>query len=169
MQRLSTTDPLTGLFNRGNMFAHGKRELSRAIRYGNSLSLVLLDIDQLKEINEVSGHFAGDKVIKALANFLQETCRRSDVVGRLSGKELLLLLPETELKMAMAVAEKWRDAISELKVNLDRDNSIAFNCSIGVTSASKEEQFEVLLKNVESNLQAAKAAGGNQVACEEQE
>ena len=164
MQRLATTDALTGTFNRKSMFDHGKRELSRAIRYGNSLSLVLFDIDQLKVINEQSGHYAGDQVITALADFLGENCRHSDIVGRLSGEEFLLLLPETEVSMACMVAEKWRTAVEQLEINVD-GNSIRFNCCVGVGSLENEDRFDVVLKKAEASLQEAKALGGNTVVC----
>ncbi len=72
MKRLATTDPLTGIFNRNNVFDHGRRELSRARRYGHDLSMVLVEVDQLKEINEAVGHYAGDKVIQTLADFLKK-------------------------------------------------------------------------------------------------
>lgn len=162
MKRLVTTDPLTGIYNRETMFAHGKREVSRTMRYGNRLSVVLLDIDQLKLINDASGHYAGDQIIKALSVFLLDNCRQSDVIGRLSGKEFLLILPETEVSMAYMVAEKWRAAIDDLNVTVDGVN-IDFTCSIGVSGLGNEDRFEVLLKKVEENLQQAKISGGNQV------
>ena len=164
MQRLVTMDALTGIFNRKSMFDHGKRELSRAIRYGNSLSLVLFDIDQLKEINEEFGYYGGDQVIQALASFLEEHCRHSDVIGRLSGQEILVLLPETEISMAGMVAEKWREEIKELEVQIDAKN-VQFNCSVGVSSLENEDRFDVVLEKAESSLQEAKALGGNTVVC----
>jgi len=164
MQRLATTDPLTGVYNRENMFEHGKRELSRAMRYGHNLSLALFDIDQLKEINEKSGHYAGDKVIQALADFLTKNCRQSDVIGRLSGEELLVLLPETKVIIACTVAEKWREGIERLQINIDGKN-IKFNCSIGVSALENEDKFSVILNKVEDNLEEAKALGGNTVVC----
>lgn len=162
MQRLATTDPLTGIYNRGSMFGHGKRELSRAIRYGHSLSLILVSIDQLKEINENSGHFAGDQVIKKLTDFLQESCRHSDVLGRFSGEEMLLLLPETNISMATMVAEKWCAAVEQLVVEVDAEE-IRFTCSIGASSLTHEDRFDVLLQKVEANLQQAKSSNGNKV------
>ena len=162
MLRLATTDALTGVFNRRSMFDHGEREMSRAQRYDHSLSMVLLDIDQLKKINEVSGHYAGDQVIKALADFLKEACRHSDIIGRLSGEEILLLLPETEEKMALMVAEKWRVAVEQLQVR-DGDGNIHFSCSIGVIGLTKEERFEDVLKKIEANLEESKNSGGNKV------
>ena len=162
MKRLATTDPLTGIYNRETMFGHGKRELSRAMRYGHSLSLALLDIDQLKQINEHSGHYAGDLVIKKISDILQEKCRQSDVIGRLSSKEFLLILPETDSSLAFLVAEKWRAAIDELSISVDNEE-INFTCSVGVAGLANEDRFEVLLKNVETNLHQAKISGGNQV------
>lgn len=167
MKRLVTTDPLTGIYNRETMFAHGKREISRTMRYGHRLSVVLLDIDQLKQINEESGHYAGDQIIKALSAFLLDSCRQSDVIGRLSSKEFLLILPETEVSMAYMVAEKWRTTIEELNVTVDGVN-IDFSCSIGVSGLGNEDRFEVLLKKVEANLQQAKISGGNQVVSNDQ-
>jgi len=164
MKRLTTMDALTGIYNRKSMFDHGKRELSRAIRYGNSLSLIILDIDKLKEINDNHGQFAGDQVIQALANFLLEHCRTSDIVGRLSSEEMLLLLPETEVSMAAMVAEKWRDGIAQLRVNVG-DKDIKFRCSIGVSSLENEDNFEIVLNKAGNSLGDAKDLGGDTVVC----
>jgi len=164
MKRLATTDPLTGVFNRENLFDHGRRELSRAIRYGHNLSLVLFEIDQLKEINEEFGHYAGDKVIQCLSDFLKENCRQSDIIGRFSSKEVLLLLPETGVKPTAVVAEKWRVAVEKLQVNVD-NNVISFHCSLGVSALENEEKFSTVLNKAEANLQEAKASGGNIVVC----
>jgi len=165
MQRLITTDALTGIFNRKSMFEHGNREISRALRYGHHLSLVLFDIDQLKEINEKSGHYAGDQVIQVLAEFIKKNCRYSDIAGRLSGEELLILLPETDVRMAAVVAEKWRVEIRALEIEISEDESLNFNCSIGVSSLENEDRFDVVLDKAEANLQEAKALGGNTVVC----
>ena len=162
MQRLATTDALTGVFNRKSMFDHGTRELSRAKRYSHSLSMVIVDIDQLMKINVKSGHFAGDQVIRSLTDFLKEACRHSDIIGRLSGEEFLLLLPETEEKMALMVADKWRKGVEQIQIR-DGDGNITFSCSIGVGSLKDEERFDDLLKKVEANLQQAKSSGGNTV------
>ncbi|MCP4123090.1 MAG: diguanylate cyclase [Bacteroidetes bacterium] len=164
MHRLATTDPLTGVYNRENMFGHGNREISRAIRYGHNLSVALFDIDQLKEINENSGHYAGDKVIQRLADFLKKNCRQSDVIGRLSGEEILVLLPETSVIVACTVAEKWREGIERLQINLDSED-IKFSCSIGVSALENEDKFSAILKKAEDNLEEAKALGGNTVVC----
>lgn len=167
MKRLATTDPLTGVYNRESMFSHGKRELSRAMRYGNSLSMVLMDIDQLKTINTTYGHYIGDQVIKTLTEFLLKSCRQSDVLGRLSSKELLIILPETDVNMAYIVAEKWRASIEEMSIEID-DIEVKFSCSVGVSGLANEDRFEVLLKKLETNLQQAKVSGGNQVVSNEQ-
>jgi len=164
MRRLATRDALTGAYNREIMFAHGKRELSRAMRYGSTLSVVLIDIDQLNVINERWGYYFGDQVIKTLTDFLLDNCRHSDVVGRFSSKEVLILLPETDVSMAFMVAEKWRITIKSLDVKAD-GALINFNCSIGVSGLSNEDQFEALLKKVESNLLQSKALGGDKVTC----
>ncbi len=167
MRRLATRDAMTGIYNREVMFAHGKREISRAIRYGNSFSLILVDIDQLNEINEKWGHFAGDEVIKSLTNFMLENCRHSDVVGRFSSEEILILLPETDVSMAFMVAEKWRMSVKSLEVKTDGAH-IKFNCSFGVSGLANEDRFEPLLKKVESNLLQAKTAGGDRVICNDE-
>ncbi len=163
MKRLATTDPLTGVFNRENMFNHGRRELSRAIRYKHNLSLVLIEIDQLREINKKFGHYSGDAVIQTLTDFLKKNCRQSDIIGRLGSNEILLLLPETEVKPATDVAEKWRAGVEVLQVHVDK-KLIQINCSFGVSSMEDEDKFEVVLNKVKSNLQEAKASGGNRVA-----
>jgi len=96
---------------------------------------------------------------------IKKNCRYSDIAGRLSGEELLILLPETDVRMAAVVAEKWRVEIRALEIEISEDESLNFNCSIGVSSLENEDRFDVVLDKAEANLQEAKALGGNTVVC----
>src|SRR5476651_657861 len=110
---LATTDGLTALFNRRHFEELARAEWARFQRYGRPLSLLLLDIDKFKSINDRSGHDAGDLVLKAVAHICQTTKRQPDVLARIGGEEFALLLPETDEAAAEIVAERFRNAIAD--------------------------------------------------------
>ncbi|HZX79589.1 MAG TPA: GGDEF domain-containing protein, partial [Lysobacter sp.] len=113
LQRLVHRDPLTGLFNRRSLFEHAAREQARCERYGMPLSLVMLDIDAFKAVNDTRGHAAGDAVICETAARVACALRDADTAFRLGGEEFLVLLPSTGLDAAVAVAERLRRAIAD--------------------------------------------------------
>ncbi len=109
--RRSERDPLTGLANHGHFWATLAVELGRADRYGRSLSLVMLDVDQFKRFNDRHGHLAGDRALGDIARLLEASCRDSDSVARYGGEEFAAILPETDRSGALSVAEKMRAAV----------------------------------------------------------
>ncbi len=106
--RLSTIDPLTGLFNRGFFFAALEREIARSARSGRGFCLLMMDLDELKTINDRLGHFHGDRVLRAVGDVVNESGRRIDTTARYGGDEFVVLLPETDPTGAFVLAEKIR-------------------------------------------------------------
>jgi diguanylate cyclase (GGDEF)-like protein len=138
-------------------------ELERGHRYQQPTSLIMMDADYFKNVNDTYGHIAGDKVLVALAQLLTREIRSSDLVARYGGEEFMLLLPETPLEEAQGTAERIRRTVAETPVRVD-DQTIRFTISLGVTSSeSAGQDFESLLKEADQRLYQAKQSGRNRV------
>jgi diguanylate cyclase (GGDEF)-like protein len=161
LRRLVHRDPLTGLFNRRSLFEHAAREQARCERYGTPLSLVMLDIDEFKSVNDTYGHGAGDDVICETAARVAFTLRDVDAAFRLGGEEFLILLPSTALDDAVAVAERLRVAISEAPVAaIGRQVTASF----GVTELGRgREDWETAMRRADTALYRAKDEGRDRV------
>lgn len=159
LTRLSTTDRLTQVFNRSKLDAVLVEELARAARYRLSLSVVLVDIDHFKRVNDTHGHLVGDDVLVRFAGLLRESIRGVDKVGRWGGEEFLIVLPGTDLPQALRVAEKLRLSIAAGSFPVvDRQTA-----SFGVTSLRPEDSLETMLGRADAALYRAKEGGRNQV------
>jgi len=157
-------DYLTGLSNRRHFMAQGEAELSRAIRYDKPLSLMMLDIDFFKNVNDTYGHQMGDTVLQVLSKICQDTLRQVDVAGRLGGEEFAVILPETTSEEALDVAERLRKAIVNTDVTIPVGLPIHFTVSIGVTTLNnKDVNIDMLLHQADQALYEAKEAGRNRV------
>ncbi len=133
MARMALTDMLTGTYNRAHFDATLEAELSRSRRSKRPVSLLMIDMDHFKSINDSHGHSAGDQVLKAAARVLRETTRRSDVVCRYGGEEFSVILPDTSNKNALITAEKIRKAMASLQVTCG-DQTIGVTVSIGISA-----------------------------------
>ncbi len=164
LKRQAHIDYLTGISNRGRFMELAEQELNRAVRYGNPLSIFMMDIDYFKRVNDTHGHKVGDIVLKKLAEICQQTLREVDVIGRLGGEEFAILLPETGIGEAAEAAERLKEAIENTKVPLESGLPLQFTVSIGVSSlTSKEDNMDVLLNRADQALYQAKNAGRNRV------
>ena len=163
MQELATRDPLTGVFNRRHFFQLARSELERAGRYLRPISLLMLDADYFKRINDTYGHLAGDQVLQAITARCRETLREIDVVARYGGEEFLVLLPETGAAAALLVAERLRERIGREPVPTDV-GPVEVRVTLGVASYEQGQPGTVdeLLDRVDKALYAAKGAGRNQ-------
>ena len=166
MRYLAAMDPLTGVANRRQLVLCGEEELARTRRYHGQLSLVMVDIDRFKAINDRWGHATGDRVIQAVAEAMVAITREQDVVGRLGGEEFLLILTETDEQGAIANAERLRESIQNMETVKSDDNQIVrFTISVGVTTyCPGEVSFAGMLGWADKALYAAKNGGRNQVA-----
>ncbi|MBX5483882.1 MAG: GGDEF domain-containing protein [Myxococcaceae bacterium] len=161
--RLTTMDGLTQIFNRRYFEEALDREISRCRRYGRALSLILIDIDHFKLINDTYGHLAGDHVLKQLASTVKTKIRREDVFARYGGEEFALLLPEVEARGAQAMAEKTRRLVEAQKFRFDRQ-TIPVTISLGLATMSPgERDGKELIRAADEKLYAAKQSGRNRV------
>lgn len=164
LERLANTDPLTGLANRRHFMEVLNREIERAERYERPLSLVLLDLDHFKKVNDTHGHAAGDDVLKEAAQALLSVCRDVDLAARWGGEELALLLPETDGFGARTVAERVRERIAARGYSSPSGQAFRVTGSLGVASLSRDiATGEALLQATDEALYQAKAAGRNRV------
>ena len=163
LKALALKDALTGLYNRGSFDTKLKDEFNRSKRYGRELSLLMLDIDFFKKVNDTYGHQAGDEALKAIADIISSTVRLTDYSARYGGEEFLVILPETGREKAVEVAERIRLYIEEKEINVLEDKTIHLTVSIGVSTSSNCNSEEKLLKDVDSALYKAKEGGRNKV------
>lgn len=164
LTRQAHIDYLTGVYNRRHFMARAEQELHRAIRYSSPLSMLMLDIDHFKKINDRYGHKIGDVVLKVVASVCQSTLRSVDILGRMGGEEFAVLLPETDKASAIDVAERLRQAIAATNVPLEEGLPVQFSASIGISSlSSADDNIDVLLNHADSALYEAKNSGRNKV------
>lgn len=164
VEKISITDPLTGAFNRRALTDQCKAEIQRATRYERDLSLILLDVDNFKTINDQHGHKIGDSVLRATVQTIRQNIRASDRVFRFGGDEFVVLLPETSKTEALETAERIRDGLARLRIENEQQQHIAVYVSLGVTSLIPGDTLESLLHRADMALYQAKEAGKNQVA-----
>ncbi|MDF1630056.1 MAG: diguanylate cyclase [Alcanivoracaceae bacterium] len=167
LQELSDSDGLTGLRNRRYLDNYLDREVTRCFRYQHPLSLILLDIDHFKQFNDRFGHHIGDDCLRMVAEQLRHcVARDSDIVARYGGEEFCIVLPETEMEGARAVAERIRRRIAETPFRVGRDN-ITVTISAGVTCAvpTSPDHGAALLQRADEGLYQSKNDGRNRVTC----
>ncbi|MDP2957025.1 MAG: diguanylate cyclase [Longimicrobiales bacterium] len=163
LERLAHTDPLTELANRRHFMETLMREVYRADRYRHPLSIVILDLDRFKGVNDTHGHAAGDDVLRDAATALRSVCRDVDMAARLGGEEMALLLPETDLPGARIVAERVRECIAATPHRSPVGDPFRVTASFGVATAKPGTTSETLLQAADEALYRAKRAGRNQV------
>ncbi|MDH5216877.1 MAG: GGDEF domain-containing protein [Gammaproteobacteria bacterium] len=159
----ATRDELTGVENRWSFFSKFEQEIRRAKRYRQNLSLVLIDVDNFKRINDSFGHRAGDVLLQSLACSVSPLLRDSDVFGRLGGDEFAILMPSTDIAQAREVANRINHLVSSSTVRVGSE-SIYFSISLGVASSfGKEIEKNSLLDSCDVALYKAKKSGRNTV------
>jgi two-component system cell cycle response regulator len=162
-RHLASTDSLTGLLNRRAFLDALERERARADRHDFRLSLLLLDVDHFKRINDQHGHAAGDLVLRGVADALQNVARRSDYVGRWGGEEFVLALPQTGAAGAMVAAERLRRAVQKTRHALPDGAQIQVTASLGVVSAESPWSVSALVGSADDAMYLAKGRGRNRV------
>jgi diguanylate cyclase (GGDEF)-like protein len=164
----SNTDPLTGVSNRRHFMPLLEREVSMAGRMEQKVSLVIVDIDHFKSINDAYGHPAGDEVIRKVAALCGGACRARDVVARIGGEEFAILLPDCDLDQAAMVAERVRQATDKALFVVHGREPIRFTASLGVAEFGGSDGSALdLFARADAALYAAKAAGRNRVIAAE--
>jgi diguanylate cyclase (GGDEF)-like protein len=164
VQQLSRLDSLTGVYNRRHLFELCQREFDRALRYGRGLSVVMIDLDQFKTVNDTCGHTTGDLVLAAVALRCRTHLRAIDVLGRYGGEEFTLMLPETDAALAQVAAERLRAEVSGSPIDTPA-GPITLTVSLGVAALNETcLTLAQLIQRADQALYAAKGAGRNQVA-----
>lgn len=162
---LSVTDPLTELVNRRHFFDAARFEFERTHRYNRTMSVLMVDIDHFKNINDAHGHAVGDLALREVAARIKRSVRTVDIVARYGGEEFIVLMPETGWYEASQVAERVRKSVSDSPIEDDIVTVMA-TLSIGVAEMDeKSRNIDQLIKYADQALYAAKEAGRNQVAC----
>jgi diguanylate cyclase (GGDEF)-like protein len=167
LSEASTRDSLTGLYNRWFVLEKIDSEINRALRHGAPMSLLMLDIDHFKRINDTWGHPAGDQVLQSIGRLLRESCRVYDVPGRYGGEEFCIVLPETKPVNTTVVAERIRRRLEETALACG-DGSVVVTASMGIAGMEQDSQGDVLspaalIERADRALYAAKSRGRNRV------
>jgi diguanylate cyclase (GGDEF)-like protein len=163
LRQATHCDDLTGVANRRAFFEAANLEIDRARHFPREISLITMDVDFFKQINDSHGHPAGDEVLRQLGALLMQNFRDVDIVARVGGEEFAVLLPSTGQEAATQIANRLREAVAAHSVQID-GRSIQFTLSGGVvTLRDKEESLDELMKRADRALYAAKAAGRNRI------
>jgi diguanylate cyclase (GGDEF)-like protein len=167
LSEISARDALTGLYNRWYVMEKIDSEMNRALRHGSPMSLLMLDIDHFKRVNDSFGHTVGDQVLKSVGQVLRESCRVYDVPGRYGGEEFCIVLPETRVGNTTAVAERIRSRLASTELPAGQ-GSITVTASIGVAGMDSVADEGVvspaaLIERADRALYAAKHHGRNRV------
>lgn len=158
----SYTDMLTGLGNRQSLEIASFREVRLAQRHSRALSLLVIDIDHFKSVNDLHGHLSGDAVLGHIAKVIKETLRDSDQVFRFGGEEFVALLTETAMEQAKLTGERIRSAIEATSI-ANGESNIRVTTSVGVASLTGDDDFKALFQRADAALYQAKSCGRNQV------
>lgn len=157
LEALSVTDKLTGLYNRLKLDETLLNEEQRVLRYKSRLSIILMDIDHFKRINDKLGHQAGDKVLQEVSKTIRDNVRKTDIVGRWGGEEFLIICPETGLDGVYTIAAKIREKLMEW----NQEKGISATASFGVAQLAKDENSADLIRKADRALYQAKECGRN--------
>lgn len=163
LRQIANADVLTGAMTRRAWKETAETEIRRARRYDHPLSLVVMDIDRFKTVNDTYGHAAGDEVIKALSGLMLDGIREQDHFGRYGGEEFVLLLPETDARQAFEVADRLRARFEALEIAAGKGLPLSCSCSMGVGALEEGDGLDDLIERVDRRLYAAKQQGRNRV------
>ncbi len=162
----ASRDPLTGLYNRGYLHEVLEREMARALRYGDVLSLLMIDLDDFKDVNDEFGHAAGDEVLRKVARMLRPGLRDGDVLARYGGDEFCVLLPNTDASAGTVVADRLRAQVAESAKDAEKGVRVLLSAGLATSQDVPEDAdgpTDMLLRLADQALYAAKKAGGDRV------
>jgi diguanylate cyclase (GGDEF)-like protein len=163
MQHLAVTDTLTGVYNRRGLLENGQPEINRSMRNARLLAVIMLDIDNFKQVNDNYSHTAGDQVLQALALLCQENLREADIIGRYGGEEFAILLTETDEDGAYPVAQRLRQSVAETPITTQH-GEVSITVSVGIAcNLGDNSNLAVLLDMADTAMYEAKRAGRNLV------
>jgi diguanylate cyclase (GGDEF)-like protein len=161
-KKLSVTDGLTGISNRPNMEQVLRSEFERSMRYGAPLSVVLLDVDNFKGVNDTYGHQKGDEILVAFASLLKKFCRANDTAARYGGEEFLMILPQSDAQGAFKIAERVREEMMKLNFTGNESNfSVTTSCGVVELDRDFIKSTDQLVAMADQALYEAKNSGRN--------
>jgi two-component system cell cycle response regulator len=163
LERLANFDSLTGLHNRQAILGRLHEAIHRAQRYGEDFSLIMLDLDHFKKVNDRYGHLTGDDVLEKVATLIRQNIRSIDITGRYGGEEFIIVLPKADLPSALAVAERIRNTIEMAEMKGSEGNVFAVTVSQGISSYKPGEDAHSLISRADDALYKAKENGRNRV------
>jgi two-component system cell cycle response regulator len=165
LEELATTDPLTRLLNRRAMLERLSAEVDRARRFRSQLSMLMVDVDYFKSINDQHGHLVGDTILRQLATLLANAARTVDVVARYGGEEFVMILPETATDGAVVFAERLREMVRQHRFEVDANRIFHLTCSVGVATfpSPRVTSTDDLFARADEALYRAKSGGRNLV------
>jgi len=162
-EEMAYNDELTGLNNRRAFFEQGYRIFKQSVRYNHSITIVMMDLDHFKNINDTYGHSAGDDVLKVISKQLKKMMREFDIIARMGGEEVAYILPETSKEEAVKLTERLRLEIENTSI-VYQEEKIKITASFGICScAALDETLESMLTKADDALYIAKKKGRNQV------
>ena len=167
LEAQSRTDDLTGGYNRRHILVELEREVERALRYGRHLSGMMIDIDDFKSVNDRYGHLAGDRVLKEMAEVLEHSLRKIDILGRYGGDEFLIILPESPPDVAKVVGERVRQNVAAHSF-LVHETTLHLTISIGLISFEDVQEIDpkAFIEKIDQAMFQAKRLGKNQISTE---
>ncbi|MFO8085804.1 MAG: diguanylate cyclase [Desulfobacterales bacterium] len=165
LQKLAITDGLTQLYNSRHFYNRLEMEISRSIRYGNDLALLLLDIDLFKNYNDAYGHLEGDKVLIKIGKIIQTCLRQMDSAYRYGGEEFTIILPETKAEDAFTVAHRIRKTIENHQFIPDGTSPVSITISIGITEYCPKEDAAAFIQRSDKAMYMSKQKGRNSISC----
>ena len=164
LREMATIDPLTGINNRRTFMTVGDEMFAYARRYKKQFSVILLDIDFFKKINDTYGHLVGDNTLKKVAVLLKDNIRESDILARYGGEEFIILLPETDKNAAADLAESLRKIVEELSIEINPLQTINCTVSLGVSENNTSfSSLTELVNGADQALYRAKESGRNRI------
>lgn len=167
LEVLVTTDPLSGLPNRRSFFSRAQAEFIRAARYSRPLSLVMVDVDHFKEVNDRFGHLIGDAALRHISAIMKLCVREADMIARYGGEEFIIILPETDSEGAGFIAERVRKEIEASDFSIDQHGSIRLTVSLGIACMNFGNDYpdlDKLLQSADDAMYRAKKNGRNRVS-----
>ena len=161
-KQLAVTDGLTGISNRPNMEQALQNEFERSMRYGAPLSVVLLDVDHFKGVNDTYGHQKGDEILVAIASLLKKVCRTNDIAARYGGEEFLMILPQSNAQGAFKIAERVREEMMKMNFTGNETNfSVTTSCGVAELDRDFIKNTDQLIAMADQALYEAKTGGRN--------
>ncbi len=155
---LSTTDSLTKIYNRRHFLELARKEFERSSRMGLQLTMLILDVDHFKTINDTYGHQAGDEVLLAVCKVVDNSLRDYDIFGRYGGDEFTIIFPQTELIQSMKVAERLENSVQELRIDCVRNHKLSLSGGLAAKTSTHKD-LESLIKDADEALYRAKQTG----------